>query len=72
VDTSNSISPPVFGQRLNTLYGSSLYPTEIQRLIVRGIIPARQNAKGTRWLLDPADIPLVADRLGLTKSQNAA
>jgi hypothetical protein len=72
VDTPSYISPPVFGQRLNTLYGSSLYPTEIQRLIVRGIIPARLNAKGTRWLLDLADIPLVAERLGLAEQKISA
>jgi hypothetical protein len=66
------VSPNVFTRELSNRYGVPVSGNAVLRRIASGVIPATMNEVGTRWLLDLADIEVAAEKLGLTKSQNAA
>jgi hypothetical protein len=66
------VSPNVFTRELNIRHGSGITPGMLLRAIALGKVPACMNANGTRWLLDPADIDVAGEALGLAKIPNAA
>jgi hypothetical protein len=66
------VSPNVFTRELSTRYGVAVSGDMVLRRIANGLIPATLNEKGTRWLLDLADIEVAAEALGLIKIPNAA
>jgi hypothetical protein len=61
------IKLPAFVRLLNETYGSSVTYGRGLNHAVSGKIPARMNDAGTRWMVDPADLPRAAENLGLTK-----
>jgi len=65
------VSPNVFSRELALRYGATLPEGAVLRKISIGAIPAVLNEKGTRWLLDLADLDLAAEVFGLTKNQAA-
>ena len=66
------IKLPAFVRLLNDTYGSSITYGRGLNHAVSGKIPAVMNDTGTRWMVDPAVLPRVAEALGLTKLQSAA
>jgi hypothetical protein len=70
--TMNPIKLPAFVRLLNDTYGSKITYGRGLNCAISGTIPAKLNQSGTRWMVDPAALPLVAEALGLTKSQTCA
>src|SRR3954462_13142415 len=62
------IKLPAFVRLLNDTYGSSITYGRGLNHAVSGKIPAVMNDTGTRWMVDPAALPRVAEALGLTGS----
>lgn len=61
---------PAVLQTVNRQYGGRASYTDLWRLVVEGMVPATKN--GRRWMVDPADLPHVAELLGLTRRSDAA
>jgi hypothetical protein len=63
----DAIKLPAFVRLLNDTYGSGVSYSRGLNYAVSGKIPAKMNPSGTRWMVDPAELPRVAEALGLTK-----
>jgi hypothetical protein len=66
------VCPNVFTRELSNRYGVPVSNDRILRWVASGKLPAILNDRGTRWLLDLADIEIAAEALGLTEIPNAA
>lgn len=40
--------------------------------VAGGIVPAQRDKWGSRWLIKEADLPLIAERLGVADTRDAA
>jgi hypothetical protein len=61
-----------FAHRLATEHGIALTGNKARELVIAGVIPATLNESGTRWVVDPAALPVVAERLRQRAPQKAA
>lgn len=40
------------------------------RAVVSGIVPAQRDRGGSRWLIDEQDLPVIVERLGISKVES--
>ena len=51
-------------RRLRHEFGVSISYRRVYSAVLDGIVPAEKDASGSRWLVDPNDLPEIAEALG--------
>ena len=52
-------------RRLRDEFGVSVTYRRLYTAVLDGIVPAERDASGSRWLIDPDDLPEIAKTLGI-------
>ena len=60
----DKIKLPELPRRLGDEFGVSVSYRCLHSAVLDGIVPAERDASGSRWLIDPDDLPEIAMTLG--------